>query len=92
MPKLPDQTAADLAASLEPQALPVEINLDARRIRLDNGAVVPIINMFDDEGQDTDDPDEAVSIVAGDDTQGWYSLLLEECPSGDFYGTMATVH
>jgi hypothetical protein len=92
MPKLPSQTTQALKASLEEQAVPVAINLDARKILLDNGAVVPITNMFDEQGHDTDDTDEAMSVVAGDDEQGWYSILLEEGPGDELFGSLATVH
>jgi hypothetical protein len=77
---------------LENQALPTAINLAARRVYLDNGRTIPITNMYDAAAAETDDLDEVITIVAGNDEQGWYSLMLEECPSGDFYGTMATVH
>lgn len=92
MPKLPNQTRQAIAAALGEQAVPSAINLEARKMLLDNGVIVPITNMFDGEGRDTDDPDEAVSIVAGDDAQGWYSILLEDGPGDELFGSLATVH
>lgn len=39
---------------------------------LSDGSVVPIINWFDDEGEDTTDRDDAVVFVCGDDVAGWW--------------------
>jgi len=40
---------------------------------LDNGAQVPVTNMFDAAGQDTEDPDLCVTFVAGSDAEKWYA-------------------
>lgn len=45
-------------------------------VLLDGGVVVPITNMMDEDGDDTDDPAEAVVCVAGDDCHGWYTIDL----------------
>lgn len=41
------------------------INLERRLALLDDDAVVPITNMFDADGVDTDDPAEAFTFVCG---------------------------
>lgn len=41
------------------------INLGKQILLLDDGKIVPVIAMFDSNGQNTDEPDEAVSFVGG---------------------------
>lgn len=75
MPKIPT-----IYIPLKTQALPTAVNLAARRVHLDNGRTIPITNMYDAAAAETDDLDEVVTIVAGNDEQGWYSLMLDESP------------
>jgi hypothetical protein len=44
---------------------PVMINLRERLCVLSNGEVIPITNMFDCTGDETDEPEEATAFVAG---------------------------
>lgn len=39
---------------------------------LDDGTTVPITNLFDADGEETDDPDEAVTFVAGEGDR-WFT-------------------
>ena len=44
---------------------------------LDDGTTVPITNLLDEFGDETDDPDEAVTFVAGDGER-WFSGLCAD--------------
>ena len=41
----------------------VAVDMDARKVFLMSGERCPITNMIDDRGNETDDPDDAVSVV-----------------------------
>ncbi len=43
------------------------IHLEQLQALLDTGVIVPITNLFDAEGDETDSPDDAISFVAGCD-------------------------
>lgn len=52
----------------------VAINLPQRLARLSNGIVVPITNLYDGDGNATEDIGEAVQFVCGSDTlQAWFN-------------------
>lgn len=51
------------------------INLDTRHVIFSNGDAAPITNFFDSHGDECG-PDDAVSIVAGRDEIGWWSLEI----------------
>lgn len=57
---------------------PRHLNLTRRVMEYDDGYQVPITNMLDSEGEETDDPDEAVVVVGGDDQTGWHALRMED--------------
>ncbi len=64
----------------EDDPLPVEIaicNMKKREVTLDDGTVVPIVSLLDDEGDETDDEDMAVVVVAGTDWLGYWTIELE---------------
>lgn len=42
--------------------------------------LLPITHLFDENGDNTDDPCEALSCVAGDDEVGWLTLAV--CHNG----------
>lgn len=52
------------------------VSLQSRYALLDDEFAVSITHMMDENGDDTDDPDEAVVCVAGDDYYGWYTIDL----------------
>lgn len=43
------------------------IHLEQRHALLDTGVIVPITNLLDAEGNETDSADDAISFVAGRD-------------------------
>lgn len=53
------------------------IKLFSRVALLSDGTTVPITNLYDEEGDETDAPDEAVSFVAGDGDR-WLSGLVND--------------
>jgi hypothetical protein len=55
----------------------IGVNLDKGNVYLEGGKMVPIVHFFDEMGDDCE-PTEAVSIVAGDDAIGWYSMDLNK--------------
>ncbi len=59
----------------DPQAI-AYVDLGGMFVLLNNGETLPITNMFDADGDECD-PDEAVSVVAGADGLGWWSVPLE---------------
>ncbi len=48
------------------------INWTQRFALLSDGSTVPVTNLFTIDGEETDDPDEAFSFVAGSGDQ-WFS-------------------
>lgn len=46
-------------------------------IVLDGGCELPITNMFDEDNDNTDDPEEACVLVAGA-ANVWFSLWIED--------------
>ena len=57
----------------------IAVNLSDGRVLLSDGQTVPIDQMMDDEGDDTDDPHAAVCVIAGPDRAGqWWSIALSE--------------
>jgi hypothetical protein len=52
----------------------VAVNLEKGLAFLDDGTAVPVTNMFDSDGQDTDDFTESASFVAGPGPGGqWWT-------------------
>ncbi|WP_310540822.1 hypothetical protein [Phenylobacterium sp.] len=49
----------------------------SRAALLSDGTTVPITNLLDEFGDETDDPDEAVTFVAGDGDQ-WFTGLCSD--------------
>lgn len=55
------------------------VQLVQRLAMLDDGQIIPVTQLFDDEGDETDSPAEARSFVAGPDSLGyWHTDSLEE--------------
>lgn len=53
------------------------INLGARIALLDTNEQIPVTDMFDRDGADTEDATKAVFVVAGPDRRGkWYNLNI----------------
>lgn len=52
------------------------VDLGGMLILLNSGDTLPITNMFDENGDECE-ADEAVSVVAGSDGLGWWSVGLE---------------
>lgn len=58
----------------EPRA-PVKvtaISIKGRHALLSNGRTVPIVKLYDFEGDETDEPEDAVRFAAGAVGEGWY--------------------
>ena len=49
------------------------VDLTSLTVTLASGVVLPITDMFDDEGEDCE-PSEAVMVVAGTDEFGWIDV------------------
>lgn len=53
------------------------VNLVIRAAVLDNDEEIPVVRMLDVSGEFTNDPDQAVSFVAGPDAAGnWYAAPM----------------
>lgn len=59
----------------DPQAV-AYVDLGGMFVLLNNGDTLPITNMFDADGDECE-PGDAVSVVAGADGLGWWSVPLE---------------
>lgn len=59
----------------DPQAI-AYVDLGGMFVLLNNGQTLPITNLFDCDGDECE-PAEAVSVVAGADGLGWWSVPLE---------------
>lgn len=55
----------------------VAIKTFSRLALLNDGTTVPITNLFDADGDETDDPDLAVSFVAGE-ADRWFTGLCAD--------------
>lgn len=49
----------------------VGVSRDFKQAYMSDGAVIPITNLYDENGDDTDTWDDAVVFVAGADGYGW---------------------
>lgn len=63
--------------------MPEAIKVFSRLALLSDGTTVPITNLFDGDGDETDDPDEAVSFVAGDGDR-WFTGLVSDYAEVEF--------
>lgn len=57
----------------------VSVRSFGRYAVLEDGTMLPITNLFDIDGDETDDPDEAVSFVAGEGGV-WVSGSCDDFP------------
>lgn len=58
------------------------LNLDTRTALVDNHPT-PVANMFDCDGEETDDPDRAIAVVLGPLADGkWCVAELNDPPAG----------
>lgn len=56
----------------------VVLDLTAMVVMVEDGQTIPVTNMLDADGDETDDPMEAVVVVAGPDSTGhWLTITLE---------------
>lgn len=53
------------------------LHLGQRLALLDNGEIVPITNLFDAEGDETDSADDAISFVSGRDNT-WFAGITAD--------------
>jgi len=60
----------------------VAVKRPTREALLSDNTIVPITNLVDVDGEDTDDIHEAVAFVAGSDGVGWFSGDLDDFPPG----------
>lgn len=56
----------------------VAVNVGRREAVLDDDTVIPITNLLDDEGEETDDPEEAVAAVACEAEDRWHTIDLRD--------------
>lgn len=61
----------------------IAYNLHDRTAVADDGTVVAITNLIDEDGDETDDLDEAVVFVCGNDTIGWFSEAFADFGGSD---------
>lgn len=54
------------------------INLHHRIAALNDGGVVPIIQMFDGDGEETHDPSQALAFYAGDESVGYLTAAVSD--------------
>jgi hypothetical protein len=59
------------------------INLSQRLFVASDGYTFPIVTLFDADGDETDDPCEAVACVAGVEGR-WHAINLEDFSAGAF--------
>lgn len=59
-----------------PSPEPVALNRHERKIFYDDGVCRPFVNMFDRDGDETDDPAEAVAVVVMIDEHHWNAIDL----------------
>jgi hypothetical protein len=52
------------------------IALDGGYVLMTDGKVLPITRLADADGDETDDPYEAVVCVAGEDGYGWLTIAI----------------
>jgi hypothetical protein len=55
----------------------VEVDLETREVTMEDGTTLEITNIFDIDGEETEDLDEAVACVAGNDDFGWVVFAVE---------------
>ena len=53
------------------------INLDTRSVILTDGTLLPIVEMVDEFGDETDEPEEAMAIVAGREESFFMSIEID---------------
>ena len=56
----------------------VAFSLTGKWAELDDGQQVPLTNMFDTDGEETDDPDQCDKFVAGSDATRWFVHLVSD--------------
>lgn len=57
--------------------MPSAANWFTRFAILSDGSTVPVTNLFDGDGEETNDPDQAVTFVAGDGDR-WFAGLCAD--------------
>ncbi|MER9436677.1 hypothetical protein NKJ04_17440 [Mesorhizobium sp. M0618] len=67
---LSDQEVADIVGDREP--------MEEMTIGLDNGLVLPVAMMLDKDGNPTEIPFDAVTLLAGSAELGWYEVDVAE--------------
>lgn len=60
----------------------VAIRRPTREALLSDNTIVPVTNLLDIDGDETDDIHAAVAFVAGSDGVGWFSGDLDDFPPG----------
>lgn len=51
------------------------VSIDGRFVVMSDGAILPITNFFDDDGDECE-PGEATTVIAGTDEYGWLTIEL----------------
>lgn len=77
---MPSESVPTRLEELFANGIQVElVNITNGYILLDNSETIPIVKMFDDQGLETEDPDDdIVALVAGSDEMGWLTIHLVE--------------
>lgn len=52
------------------------VGLETGIVLLETGIVLPITNMLDGDGDETEEFDEVMTVVAGTDEFGWLTICL----------------
>jgi hypothetical protein len=66
-------------AALTDDDLDVEsVNMEQRLAVLSNGVTVPVTKLFDEDGDETDDPCEADTFECGSELTGWFVCLMDD--------------
>lgn len=56
----------------------VAVNLEMRRALLSTGSVVPVTDMFDADGDETEELSEVRIFVCGEEASGWFTCDMRE--------------
>lgn len=62
----------------------VSVSLAHAIAEMSDGRILPVTNLIDEDGDLTNDEDEAVTFVCGDGNE-WYADLIEDFPETTFH-------
>jgi LDH2 family malate/lactate/ureidoglycolate dehydrogenase len=53
------------------------LDFDSMKVVLADGNIMPIDTLFDKDGDETDDPGEALAVLAGSADVGWFTASVD---------------